>query len=75
MNFTTQPVPGVMLRLVGCSEKGKCLILLSEKKDTMLHVQDVSREACLSTFEVFLPTHFWPKVLYVLVSLQCKMTK
>ena len=41
----------------------------------MLHLQGVSREACLSTVEEFLPTHFWPKVLYVLVSLQCKMTK
>ena len=41
----------------------------------MLHIPDVSTEAFLSIFEVFLPKHFWPKVLYVLVSLQCKMTK
>ena len=61
--------------MIGCSEKGKCLILLSEVKDSILHIQDESREAFLNTFEVFLPTHFWPKVLYVLVSLQCKMTK
>ena len=49
---------------LGCSDKGKSLILASEKKDSMLYTFGKCPEAFFTNFKVILPTHFYTKVWY-----------
>ena len=55
---------------LGCSDKGKSLILASEKKDNMLYMLGKCPMASFTIFEPIFPTHFCTKVLVFLAQIR-----